>query len=166
MVLKLFLFNLGALVLLWCWGQMIPEALARNDDWGHVASELNWPSQWQAIAVVIAVVGYVATVRLVGRMAAGLAGGRPARLLIPYLTATVSAIFLGALWHGDRVGSALDGFLSFGVAPLGYLFIIRRIAPRSPVPGAIGRNTAFLGAAAVIWVVFALTIARGIGRLS
>lgn len=166
MVLKLFLFNLGALVLLWFWGQMIPEALARNDDWGHVASELNWPSQWQAITASIALVGYVVTVRIVGRMAGGLAGGRAARLLIPYLAATVSAILLGASWHGDRIGSALDGFLSFGVTPLGYLFVIRRIAPKSPVPGAIGRNTVFLGAAVAVWALFALTLARGIGPLS
>lgn len=166
MVLKLFLFNLGALILLWFWGQMVPEALGRNDDWGHVASELHWPGQWQLIAALIGVAGYVATVRIVGRMARGLAGGRPARLLIPYLAAAVSAILLGALWHGDRIGSALDGFLSFGVAPFGYLFVIRRTARLAPVPGAIERNTALLGAVVILWAAFALTIARGIGQLS
>ncbi len=112
------------------------------------------------------VVGYVATVRIAGKLARPLAEGRLLRLLVPYLAAAASAIALAALWHGDRAGSALDGFLTFGVAPLGYLLVIRRTARGAPVPGAIERNAPLLAFVVVLWVAFAPTAARGLGRLA
>jgi hypothetical protein len=163
---KLFLFTLSVLALLWFWAQMIRDSIARSDDWGSVAADLHWPTELRLLACSVGLVGYIATLRIVGRGAYPLAGGRPGRLLIPYLAATLSAVSLGALWHGDRIGSALDGLLTFGVAPFGYLLVIRRTAQSSPVQGAIARNFPLLGSVVVIWVAFALTVARGIGRLS
>lgn len=164
--LKLFLFTLGALTLLWFWGQTVEESFDGSDDWGHVAADLGWPHQWHLIVGVIGVVGYAVTMRVVGRMGRQWAGGRPMRLMIPYLAATLSAIALGALWHGDRFGSALDGFLTFGLAPIGYLVVIRRVAQSPMAPGVIRRNITLSTSVFVLWTVFALTIACGVGRLS
>jgi hypothetical protein len=89
-------------------------------------------------------------------------------LLIPYASTSSFAVILGALWHGDRAASALDGFLCLGVAPLGYLLAIRVLARTNttPKPNPIGKSIVWLTVAAIFVSVFALTIAQGIGRLA
>jgi len=163
---RLFLFNFGTLALLWVCGQAIEEAFDGSDDWGHVASDLGWSNSWHLIVGVAGVLSYAAIVRISSKLAKVIAGGHPKRLLLPYLAAMVSAIVLGALWHGDRTGSAIDGFLSFGLAPVGYLLVVRRAAQSDPVNDLIERNPAFLVFVASAWLVFALTVAGGMGVLS
>ncbi len=165
-LLELFLITLGALALLWFWAQMIREAIDATDDWGHVAADLRWSALWRPIACTLGVAGYVATVRVVRRLAGSLAAGRPLRLLTPYLAAMSSAVALGALWHGNRAGSALDGFLSFGVAPLGYLLAIGRTAQGAAHPDRIERNMLWIASVALLWAGFAVSIARGVGPLA
>ncbi len=165
-LLRLFLFNFGTLVLLWACGQAIKETFDGSDDWAHVATDLGWPNAWHLMVGAIAVLGYATVVRLSSRLGRVIAGGQPMRLLLPYGAAVVSAIVLGALWHGDRAGSALDGLLSFGVAPVGFLLIARRAAQADRVDDLIGRNLPFVVLVAVAWIAFALTVAGGVGRLS
>lgn len=164
----LFLFALGAQTLLWVFAQMVREAIDGSDDWGHVARDLNWPAWWHPVLAVTGVAGYLLTLRLGTPLARAVAAGRPWRLLHPYWAAALSAVLLGALWQGDRGGSALDAFLSFGLAPLGYLLVIRAVARDAPAAagGVIGRQPAWIAGAAVLWIGFALTVARGVGRLA
>lgn len=166
LTLRLWLFNLGVIAWLWVSGQAIDEAFNGSDDWGHVAADLYWPSQWHLMVGALGAIGYGMTLRIASRWGWLLAGGRPLRLLLPYMAATVSAIVLGALWHGDRLGSALDGFLSFGVAPIGYLLVARRVSRSDALADPVARNPAFLLGVAVVWLSFAFTLAKGMGRLS
>jgi len=165
-LLRLFLFTFGTLALLWVCGQVIEEAFDGSDDWGHVATDLGWPHSRHLIAGVLGVLGYGAIMRISSKLGKVIAGGRPLRLLLPYAAAIASAIVLGALWHGDRAGSALDGLLSFGVAPIGYLLVARRTAKSEPANDVIERNPAFLVFVTCVWLAFALTVAGGVGRLS
>lgn len=163
---RLCLVNLGGIGLLWVCGQAMSEALDGSDDWGHVASDLGWPHYWHWIVGSGGVVGYAVTLRVVRHVSSDIVGGRPGRLMVPYLAATASAVLLGALWQHDRMASALDGFLSFGVAPVGYILLARRYAEATPVSAVIARRTGFLVAVTALWLVFALTVARGLGVLS
>lgn len=163
---RLFLLNLSAIALFWVCGQAIEEAFDGSDDWGHVAIDLGWPSYWQWMLGLAGVSGYIITMRMVGRLGSVLANGRPVRMLLPYAAATLSAIVLGALWHGGRVASALDGFLSFGVAPVGYLLIARRLAHNPASPNAVSRSVGFVIFVAATWLAFAMTVAKGLGPLS
>ncbi|WP_157971345.1 hypothetical protein [Dyella sp. C9] len=164
--LRVWLFTLGTLGLLWVCGQTIAEAIDGSDDWGHVATDLAWPGVWHAIVGAMGLAVYVLVLRIAGRIAAPLAGGRPWRLLLPYLGAVMSAMVLGALWHGDRLGSALDGLLSFGLAPIGYLLVIRRMPALPATDAAVRPNLPLLLFTGATWLAFALTIARGIGPLA
>lgn len=167
-VLRLFLLTLGVLTLFWVNAQMVREAMDGSDDWGYVARDLGWPPLWRALLGAIGIAGYLATLRIAAGLGRGFADGRPARLALPYLAAVVSAVFLGALWHGDRAASALDGFMCFGVAPLGYLLVIRTIGREGAKTDSepIERNKAWLIGASILFVIFAMTIARGVGPLA
>lgn len=166
-LVRVFLLTFGVLVLLWVCGQMMREAIDHGDDWGHVARELHWPPVWRPVVFGAGLAGYAAVVRGAARLGRGVAPGRPARLLTPWLAAVAAAVVLGLLWHGDRAGSALDGLLSFGVAPVGYLPAMRASARdlRGDAP-PIRRDWLWIGGAGVLFVVFALTIARGVGPLA
>lgn len=59
-------------------------------------------------------------------------------------------------------------FLSFGLAPLGYLLVSRAVAldAATVIVGAIARQPAWIAGATVRWSGFALTVARGVGPLA
>jgi hypothetical protein len=167
-VASLFAYALGIQMMLWVFAQMVREGVDGSDDWGHVARALDWPPAWHLAAIAIGLMGYGATVRIAATLGTPLASGQPARLLIPYASTCIFAVIFGAMWHGDRAASALDGFLSFGVAPLGYLLAIRVVAKARTTPNsaAIGRSGVWLVVVGVIGCIFALTIAQGVGRLA
>jgi len=165
---SLFVYALGVQVMLWVFAQMIREGIDGSDDWGHVATSLGWTPAWHPVVIAMGVIGYAFTIRVAAPVGGALARERPSRLLIPYASTCIFAVAFGALWHGDRAASALDGLLSFGVAPLGYLLVIRAIARATGEPPLlpIGRNRVWLFSVAIIATVFALTIAQGVGELS
>jgi hypothetical protein len=167
-VASLFVYALGVQMMLWVCAQMIREGIDGSDDWGHVATGLGWTPSWHMAVIVIGVIGYTISVRVAASLGVALARGRPDRLLIPYVSTCLFAVAFGALWHGDRAASALDGFLSFGAAPIGYLLAIRAVAQATglpPLPPLV-QNRSWLIGVAIIATVFALTIARGVGRLA
>lgn len=165
-VASLFTYALGVQTMLWVCAQMVREGIDGGDDWGHVARDFGWIAGWRVAVVASGVVGYGATLRMATVLGIPMARGRPARLLIPYVSTCIFAVAFGALWHGDRAASALDGLLSFGVAPLGYLLTIRVVARATPDTSRIGPGRAWPLAVFAAAGVFALTIARGIGRLA
>jgi hypothetical protein len=165
---SLFTYALGVQMMLWVWASMARQGIDGSDDWGYVARELGWGPAWQVAAITIGVIGYGLTIRIAAILGMPLAPGRPARLLIPYASTCIFAVVFGAMWHGDPAASALDGFLSLGVTPLGYLLAIRGIAKArvTPETPAIGRGGLWLAVAGVTVIIFALTIAQGVGRLA
>jgi hypothetical protein len=167
-VASLFSYALGVQMMLWVCAQMVREGIDGSDDWGHVALGLGWPPAWHLVAVAIGLIGYGATIRIAATLGVPLARGRPARLLIPYASTCICAVIFGAMWHGDRAASALDGLLSFGLAPLGYLLAIRIVARAGTMPNtaAIGQSRMWLVLVGIIGCIFALTIASGVGRLA
>lgn len=166
-IMRLLTYALGVQMMFWVFAGMVRQGFDGSDDWGQVARHLGWPTQWHAVLIAIGVIGYGATIRIATSLGAPLAQGRPSRLLIPFASTCLFAVAFGAMWQGDPVASALDGFLSFGIAPLGYLLAIR-VASRRDSLGETGisRSRSWLVAVTVISCIFALTIARGIGQLA
>jgi len=165
-IASLFAYAFGVQGMLWVFAQLVSEGIDGSDDWGFLARDLGWPPAWHAIAIAVGAIGYVATIRIAAAFGRPIASGRPARLLIPWASTCVAAVLLAALWHGGAAASAFDAFLSFGVAPLGYLFAICAIA-REPVGSdVVRRNIPWLASVVVAVAAVALTIARGVGKLA
>lgn len=159
-------FTVASVLLFWVFAQMVREAFDGSDDWGHVARDFHWPSEWHLFVAVAGVLGYVLTLRLMRRIAASIVDGQPPRLIIPYLGAALSAPLLGALWHGGAAASALDGFLTFAIAPFGHLLLLTPIDHEHSPAGVISRDHAFVCVALITFVLFAAFVAPGLGRLS
>lgn len=173
---RLFMLMTGAIALFWFFGQLGAAAFKPKDDFVFAAQGLGWPSYWRLIGLPVAVAGYGGTVALTTAFARPLVADAPAgaggrRLLAPYLAASLSAIVAGALWRGDRLGSALDDLLSVGVSSLGYVGAARIAlrgggAPPATAGPGIARNWIWLIGVAAAYLAFLLTLGLGVGRLA
>lgn len=163
---SLFLLILAMLLVFWAPAQAVREAIDGSDDWGHVARDLNWPPPWHGVVAVAGVLLYVLAVRAMIAAAIRIVPGRPLRLVLPYVAAAITGTTLAALWHGDRIGSAIDAALTFGATPLGALLAVSAAARRSPAGMPIARQWLWIGAVSAALLLFALTIARGVGPLA
>lgn len=162
---RMFLFTLAALTLFWPFAQMLREATDGSDDWGHVARDLAWPPAWHLIGVAVALAGYVATLVVTSRLARIMAAGRPTRLAALWGAAVIAGVVLAALWRKDAAVSALDGFMTFGVAQLGWLGALRA-AGRAEQGPTLARSWPWIAGAAFIVVAAAATVGRGLGVLA
>lgn len=165
-LLQLSLFTVASILLFWFFAQMVREAFDGSDDWGHVAGDLSWPSEWHMVAATVGVLGYWLTLRGMRRAAVPVIDGQPKRLFVPYIAAALSATLLGALWHGGALASAVDGLLTFAVAPFGHLLLLFFMERNDAAGEPIRRSYAFIGTTLAIVVLFAAVVAPGLGRLS
>lgn len=162
---RVFLFTLGILLLFWTWAQLVRNSLQGNDDWGWVARDLGWQTVWHWIGAATGIAGYVFTMRVSANLARQVAAGAPSRLIHPWLAAILAAIMLGGMWHGGRMASALDGFMTFGVAALGYVPALRASADGTASQD-ITRNWRWITVSVITFTAFTLTIAQGVGVLA
>lgn len=164
---RVFLFISGILMMFWTWAQLIRNSLDGSDDWGYAARGFDWPQAWHGIGVFVGLIGYGVTAWIALKLARRIAAGRPRRLLLPWLSAVFAAILLGAIWHGARQASALDGFMTFGAAAIGFAPAIRA-ADREPIiaKDAIRRSWTWISVSLVAFIGFASTIAHGWGSLA
>ncbi len=163
---RLALFTVASMLLFWFFAQMVKEAFDGSDDWGHVARDLSWASQWHMVAATVGISGYWLTLRFLRHAAVSVIDGRRLRLIVPYLGAALTAPLLGALWHGGVLASAVDGLMTFAVAPFGHLLLLFFIKRNDVVGELIRRSHAFIGTTLVLLVLFAAVVAPGLGRLS
>ncbi len=165
-LVRLALFTIASMLLFWFFAQMVAEAFDGSDDWGHVARDLDWPKKWHVMAATLGIVGYWLTFQVMRRAAASVIEGRRMRLIVPYLGAALSAPALAALWHGGALASAMDGFMTFAVAPFGHVMLLFSVQQNDVTSRPIRRSYAFIGVALVIVALFATVVAPGLGRLS
>lgn len=168
--MRLFLLMVAALSLFCFMGQLALESLTNNhDDWYFTALLMGWPAIWRPVGAVVGIGGYL----LVGRWLAAVIhrqGGADARAIrLAYAAAAASAVIAGFLWRPEPFQSALQGFLAFGVAPLGLLGLARRSG------AAAGREVSdesgpgawiWICVCAVVFGVFLLVQATGRGPMA
>ena len=70
------------------------------------------------------------------------------------------------MWQPAPLRSALEGFLTLGVAPLGLLAAARRAARDAGNTLPIPRSWPWITASAVVFIIFLAVQARGLGPLA
>jgi hypothetical protein len=166
-VTRFVLILFAAYSLFWFAGQLIDHAIINGDDWGIIARRQGWPWLWRPIAVATGVAAYAATLGLahnvLGRTDAP--GRRAIRLA--YAAGAVSAVVAGLMWQPEPVRSAVEGFLTLGVAPLGLLAAAYWAARGAGIAAApIVRSWNWIAISAAVYVIFLLVQGRGLGPLA
>jgi hypothetical protein len=172
---RVFLALFAGINLFWFTGQILYSAALDIDDPALVAHALGWTPLWRPVAIVAGVVVYAGGVRAMERLLRGLVaendveGALRRRVGIAYAAAAACAGMMGLLWAKDPWGSALDGFLAVGAAPLG-LWLATLRAERAAVGATRGtrvaRSPEWIIAGIVVCIAFAWLQARGIGSLA
>jgi len=148
---RLFWGMFGGIGLLWFSGQLVAHAATNGDDWFFIAHAMGWSPVWRPIAVLVGVCAYAAAVKAIRTAVSG-----PIRLA--YAASVLSAVVAGLMWHPAPIRSAVEGFLTIGILPLGLLF-----AERETDPAPVVRSWRWIAAAALVYAAFLLTQGRGLG---
>lgn len=168
--MRLLLLMVGALSLFCFMGQLALESLTNNhDDWYSTALLLGWPPIWRPVGAVVGIGGYL----LVRRWLATLIRRRRAAdanaIRLAYGAAAASAVIAGLLWRPEPFQSAVQGFLAFGVAPLGLLGLARSsggAAGRDVGNNAAAGTWIWISVCAVVFGLFLLVQATGLGPMA
>lgn len=158
----------AAFNLFWFTAQLAFESLTdRHDDWYWVL-QMN-PPVWRIAGAIVGVGGYVIAARMVAAVIRVHGGPKSHAIRLGYAAATASAAVAGLMWPPERLRSALEGLLTLGVTSLVLLSIARR-ADRDGGNGAgdrsVPRSWIWISASAVLFGVFLLIQARGLGPVA
>jgi hypothetical protein len=164
---RLFLFMFGALNLFWFTAQLAYESLTHtHDDWYWLLQSA--PAIWRPVGAAVGAGGYILTgqwLRVLLRKQGGPTGDA---IRLAYAAAAASAVVAGLMWQPERLHSALQGFLTLGIPPLGLLRVARASAnaERDGAFGSVARSWIWICACAVLFVMFLSIQARGLGPLA
>lgn len=165
---RLLLVLFGALNLFWFTAQLAFESVTRrHDDWYWALQ--SWPVIWRPAGAVVGIGGYVLTIRWFSTALRKEGSLQAHAIRLAYVAAAVSAVIAGLLWRPEPYRSALEGFLTLGIAPLGLLSIVRRADRDAGVDlgaGYITRSWLWIAACAVLFGLFLLIQARGLGPMA
>ncbi len=156
----------GAINLFWFAGQLIDHAAVNRDDWAIIARRNHWPSIWRPISIALGVAVYAGGIALSAAALRRKDAPRWPVIALAYAAGAASAVIAGLMWHPAPIRSALEGFLTLGIAPLGLLVAARRAARGPDTTSPIPRSWPLIAASAVLFVVFLLVQARGLGPLA
>jgi hypothetical protein len=164
---KLLLLIFGAINMLWFTGQLMYESLfAVHDDWYWALHAVS--PALRLIAAIVGIVGYVLVTRWVAAIIREQKGPQPHAIRLAYAAAAASAVIAGLMWAPEPLRSASEGFLTVGVAPLGLLRVARRA--KQDVGGdpsaAVARSWIWISVSLVMFGIFLLVQARGLGSLA
>ncbi len=155
----------GAISLFWFAGQLIDHAAINGDDWAIIARRNHWPSIWRPIFIAVGIAAYAYTIALTTAVLARKVAPRWQAVGIAYAASAISAVIAGLMWQPAPARSAIEGFLTLGIAPLGLLFAAKRAA-RDSNPSRIPRSWAWIAASAALFIIFLVVQARGLGPLA
>jgi hypothetical protein len=156
-----------AFSLFWFAGQLIFHALTNADDWGIVARRSQWPWFWRPVAVVLGTACYVAVVWSIAKALRDSGLVRSSSILIGYAAGVASASLAGVMWAVMPMRSAMEGFLTLGIAPLGIFAIAASTNRYRTVPALpILRSARLVTVSVTLFVIFLLVQGRGLGSLA
>ncbi|WP_158932373.1 hypothetical protein [Acidisphaera sp. S103] len=166
-VLRLVILMFGGFSLFWFAGQLITQPLFNRDDFFFVAHRMGWSWVWRPVMGTIGVVAYAAAMRWVVAVLRWQRAPGWHAIRLSYVAGVVSAVVAGLMWQVEPVRSAIEGFQTLGIVPLGLLVAARRgsrdgVGDVAPVP----RSWAWIVGCAVVFGLFLFVQSRGLGSLA
>jgi hypothetical protein len=173
--LRLLLLLVATVSLGWLGGYLVYSGALGVGDPASVASALSWPPAWRIAAALAGCAVYaVAGAPLSRAVRTIVAPGEPPALALrrvaaPLAAAALSAVIAGLLWRGDPSGSAVQGALAVGAAPLPFAYAVMRGArlgalDESAAP--VARAWPWIVAGFGLFLAFAIVQGRGLGPLA
>ena len=86
-----------------------------------------------------------------------------------YVAAVASAVIAGLMWSPEPIKSAIEGFLTLGIAPLGLLVAAARAgreADRVMPTAPILRSWSWIAVSVAVFGSFLIVQGRGLGSLA
>ena len=166
---RLLILLFGSLSLFWFMAQLTFESLTNaRDDW-YWASQTGWAAIRRPVGAIVGISGYVLVGRLLAAINRQRGGSNAHAIRLAYAAAAASAAIAGLMWRPEPFRSALEGFRTLGIAPLGLLFVARKA--RQDVANDIGtgrvsRSWIWISVGAVIFGLFLVIQARGLGSMA
>jgi hypothetical protein len=163
---RLFLVFAAAFNFFWGAGYFVYSGVANEGDWALVIRGLPPPMFWRAVLLVLGVVSYFLTMRLIVRALAEFAGRSDGRRLvfIPYIAAGAAAC-LAALFDRRDLSGALAGAVRETFLTNVVLFAIPGLIARSGLRPSrvvyVARSFGWLAGSALILLVFLAVMGRG-----
>jgi len=161
---RLLLLLLGALSLFWFTAQLTFESLThRQDDWYWA---LQMFGSWRPVGAVVGVGGYVLVGESISALSRKQHGPNAHAIRLGYAAAAASAVIAGLLFRPEPFRSALEGFLMFGIAPLGLLSVARQARQdvgKEIGTGSVPNSWIWICVGVVIFGLFLFIQARGLG---
>lgn len=164
---KLFVFMFGAMNLFWFMAQLAFESLTHtHDDWYWLLQSA--PAIWRPVGAVVGIGGYVLTGRWLRAVLRKQAVPQVHAIRLAYAAAAASAVITGLMWQPERLHSALEGFLTLGIAPFGLLRVARtsRNMECDVALGSVARSWIWISVCAVLFAMFLFIQARGLGPMA
>jgi hypothetical protein len=169
-VWSLFLFLTVGINLCWFAGEMLYSSALNIADEANVARQLAWPEGWRPAAILLAILIYIAVVRLcaaeVRRMIKG--GEAPPvlrrRFAIAHAVGIVTFAIAGLCWREAPLASCWEAILTVGLAAIPVWFGILPASRSHQSSGSIQRlkqSIPWTVTSFVLVIAFLLLQARG-----
>jgi hypothetical protein len=166
---RLLLVLFGALNLFWFMGQLVFESLTQShSDW-YWAVQRGWPAVGRPVGSIAGVCGYLLVGRWVSAVIRKNGGLQTHAIRLAYAGAAASAGIAGLMWRPEPLRSALEGFLTLGVAQLGLLRVARSAGGdvgHDVSAGFVPRSWIWIAVCAAIFSIFLVVQARGLGSMA
>lgn len=164
-VLKLFLILVAAFAVFWEGGYLIKAMLLAEGDLYFAWANLVGPPSMlvRGVGAAAGLALWLGGVVFATRSLSSLAGTDGARRMgrVVWLAATAATVAAALFYRGGLGPNLRDTFLEIGAASIPLLLIRGRVVDAQPAP--ISRNRGVVLLAALVWVAFVLTQARGLG---
>lgn len=165
---RLFLLLFGALNLYWFMGQLIFESLTNaHDDWYWMLQ--TQPAIWRPVGAMVGIGGYVLATGWLSAVIREQGGLQAHAIRLGYAAAAASAIIAGLAWQPEPIQSAVQGFLTLGIAPVGLIRVARRASRdigHNVNDSSVPYSWIWISTWAVVFGVFLVLQARGFGSMA
>jgi hypothetical protein len=168
-VLRLVVLMFGGLSLFWFSGQLITQPLFNRDDFFFVAHRMEWSWIWRPVMGTVGIAAYAASMRWTLAVLRWQHAPEWPAIRLSYLAATVSAMVAGMMWQPEPIRSAIEGFQTLGIVPLGLLAAARRAnrdVEQNIAAASIPRSWTWIAASIAVFAIFLFVQSRGLGSLA